>query len=291
MQSITVRKARLIVLLSLVVCGVCRADSLPTPEFLSVALARQGQASSLRATLTVTALGSGRVGWRATYVRTPALLYINRTDWRAVGSRQDALMETVRARYEPAKKLLTVLLTKADGSTHATVNSDSDGGNVLNTNLPMLDPYRHDLCWSPLYSRVAKGNVSAKESVGGHECYKVEMSIGVVSWTAWLDPSVGFCPRVIESRANYPKDSPLVRDGVTCVIDRYEYDGYVEYPGGVWFPSSLTIRYGAPDEGKGWNVEATSVEVGGAVDESETAVVIPPGTAVTLLPEGVDIVK
>ncbi|MGC8862071.1 MAG: hypothetical protein ACP5R5_04750 [Armatimonadota bacterium] len=92
-----------------------------------------------------------------------------------------------------------------------------------------------------LRSWVGRGEVVGTEDVDGHACWRVEVrpevrGRSIKKHIIWLDPTVGFCPRLVKI---------VWRTGGASV---FRFEDYFEVCPGIWFPRALTCKV-PPDPG------------------------------------------
>lgn len=120
------------------------------------------------------------------------------------------------------------------------------------------DPVLYNLPAGELIDLIGGGTVSPnRENIDGHECWRVDIVPGNESYkthtyTVWIDPNVGFCPRLIEER----------REGV--VFLRVSFSDYTNIGSRTWFP--MHIR---------WVTKTPSAEDSVSVAKALTARVVP----------------
>jgi hypothetical protein len=279
----TIRPTLCILLLVLGMFG-CVSPSLaqqpPSIESIVAALNAQELASgpSLDVTYTWGSLtppkaGTGRSEIR--YVRTPQLLFMEVKQEHYDSSGGWKLFETIRCSFNRSTgKYREVGTSGSGGVPEARVSS---GGHLMRfASDPIPDVlFKSLLGTKPLVQAVASGRVAKQqELIDGAMCWRVDMPYKVVgsqesdvTWSVWLDPKIGFCPRQIAT--NFWSHG-TGHNRTTDTFSRYRG---IE---GVWVPMRQVS--GSTE------VEVKTVLVGTQIDEAELRVVFPEGSHISAVP-------
>lgn len=198
----------------------------PTAQFIAAALRNQASASikvkySLSDSLTYE------------YIRTPEALAMTETFLKSG--------DVTRASYDFAARENRQLETRRDGTAIGRVGTWLADPFV---NQDLLDPVLFVLPWGmegprPLYEWVPLGRVlPQQESVDGHPCWRLDLTAPapvMQSYSIWVDPQVGFCPRQIEFVFTDSRRGPTV----------IKFQDYRELASGIWFPMKQVAEFPA----------------------------------------------
>ena len=216
--------------------SVAALGSQPTPEFLAAAL---GQQESVPIDVRYRLGRDGKDFIEVHYVRTRE--FLRREDRRLAGD------IVIQCYYDRATEDFRSLRT--GGGSKDGVGLVSLGTFLQLSQTDTLDPVLLPLPGAhsnrsadvALRSWVRRGEVVGTEDVDGHACWRVEAKPevrgrSIKKHVIWLDPSVGFCPRLVKI---------LWRTGGASV---FRFEDYFEVCPGIWFPRALTCKV-PPDPG------------------------------------------
>lgn len=257
----------------------------PSAEFVAAALMQQevaaGPSLEVRYTYGNQAdregtPGTGRASMR--YVRTPAVRFLERRDEVYQGGSTPELIGTTRISYDRATPEIRVLTV--DNHRSSGLISVADSPSWLR-NLENVETTYYWMGFTTLASGIGHGTVFQQmEDVEGSSCWKVAVPGEAIGMKAentiyvWVDPSIGFCPRRMDSTHQGPDAAKTAR---ICFLD------YERVREGLWFPRRVTIQIDCdkPDDGRAL-ITVESVSAGRVVPDSETRIDFPSGTEVTL---------
>ncbi|MDO8588346.1 MAG: hypothetical protein Q7T82_15060 [Armatimonadota bacterium] len=208
------------------------------------------------------------------YIRTPGILF------KKVKSGKTAIANgkwNSRVRYDRATgelRRFNVLLNGRGSGTIYTLDTSFGFGDA-----PCPDPIALHL-WpvGTLLKLIKQGVVAdAQEEIDGHACWRVDIpEMGMdennasktrASWTIWVDPKIGFCPRRA-SRASKQLETPQL----------IEFFDYKRIGKGVYFPMRVTVRQDASSFG--WECKVQKAVCRKPISAEDLAVTFPSGTSV-----------
>ena len=240
----------------------------PTIEYITAALAHQ-EAASLEVTYTFSS--EGKELGKVRYVRTPGMLL--RVDEGFI-------------LYDATKRSCSYDREKLEFRSLAV---KKDGGNIGRIDTILADPFRQqdmmDTARFPLPHKdlstegillewVASGEVSPnKEDIDGHSCWRIEVAdpIRAISkYIIWLDPDIGFCPRLIDF---------IWKDGHT---GHHSFKDYTKVSNGIWFPGKLEITSVDKTEAYFLLCKVDTVRSNFQIPKDELTVKFPSGTRVSI---------
>jgi len=253
-------------------------EEVPSVRFIAAALQDQENRSSpaLSAKWTVTVLRNGKkaqgVFDREWYVRTNRGVFFVEF---VAGRSETEVVSVDRYRYDRNTDVTTSVGTNS--ITGQPVGSRVTGWqSVIFKARTFIDPLYLPVAWDDslreelsLIDLVKKGRVEVvgKQVVDGHPCWGIK-PVGE-ECTVWLDPEIGFCPRLMEERVGRDRWE-----------DRVSLKEYKEVTRGVWFPMVVTAER-RTKEGTLTNVmTVTEVTAGVEIPEKEIAVEFEPGMEV-----------
>lgn len=229
----------------LMLAGAAFAIEAPSAEFLRAALVDQLQGASIEVSYDYGFDGKPETVTRFRYLRTQQIQYLSAT------------MEGQPAFAWFDRTARTLRLCGMDQGVRKGLITDSKRSTPLSlASIP--DPVLYNLPAGELIDLIGGGTVSPnRENIDGHECWRVDIVPGNKSYkthtyTVWIDPNVGFCPRLIEERRE-------------CVVFlRVSFSDYTNIGSRTWFP--MQIR---------WVTKTPGAEDSVSVARALTARVIP----------------
>lgn len=251
-------------------------EQTPTADFLAASLKMQESQSSPALSVRwkqtffingVKTTGSQEV-W---YVRTPKVLFVENKSFR-----NGVLRRTKKELYERDtnswKAIETQRSDKPVGEFGTGMQSSllSSGDMVETVYAPIVGTVAG---WTLLdLLKSGKVNISGdKKVINGIPCWLVEGNKGlgyVKDWKVYLDPAIGFCPRLIEKGG-------LVQKTVS-------FEEYTQIKEGVWFPKVMVITsIGTDTNGKPYENKSvfsvTDASAGVALSPEGTSIDFPSG--------------
>lgn len=258
----------------------------PSPEFISAALHQQESAAGASLDIEYTWGVPESVAPKAGKTCRRFIHYIRTADVRFVEDRAE--LYTENGAYEP-KITTTASYNRKTGecrilSAHSGKDGNYDGlidkGDAPGVfgKVEYMETTYYWMVVTPLVEGVTHGSVSERcEDIDGHPCWKITVPGKAIGLSAnnviyvWVDPSIGMCPRRIDS---------VYDDSKTADNARMDFQEYKEVASGVWFPSQMTQTIKTIDGPVVCCMKVKSMSVGRVVPKAETDVVFPAGTRV-----------
>ncbi|MFA5392920.1 MAG: hypothetical protein WC081_00805 [Candidatus Ratteibacteria bacterium] len=253
------------------------SEQVPSVDFLVTSLKIQESQSSPALSVKWKTIGfingvkttGSREVW---YVRTPKILFLESKYFK-----NGVWRMTNKERYEIDTNFWKAITINPSGEQTGEFgtgiqSSGLSSGDMVET---VYTPVVGTAAGWTLLDLLKSGKVninSDKKAINGIPCWVIEgnKSLGYEKdWKAYLDPAIGFCPRLIEISG--PSEERTV-----------SFEEYTQIKGGVWFPKSMVMtKRGTDANGKSYENKSvfsiTDVSAGVAVSPESTSIDFPSG--------------
>jgi RNA polymerase sigma factor (sigma-70 family) len=189
------------------------------------------------------------------YIRTPDTLFVET-------SQPGSVVTTV---FDRNRQEFRQLLAAPSGTNLGSVDTKLQNSSVLHL---MPEPTQFYVNGRRLLESIAKGTITGNhKAVDGSTCWGIEVPArrGVASCLAWVDPKIGFCPRVVETHWEDQKRK-------TAYVT---FKNYRKLGKGLWLPMEVQ---GAG--GRQFLTTMENAEVAKTFSKSQLTVTFPSGTQV-----------
>ncbi len=257
----------------------CSVSALAAPSMDSISAALKKQEEACGASLDISYVwegvkrpeaGSPRSEMR--YVRTPQRLFLEEKQGRYASSGTWSVYETTTCVFDR----VTTEFREICKSPSGDVIGARMGKTISNrfTSDPIPDVLFKRIPITPFFEAVRTGKVAREqEVVDGAKCWRIDIPGQAVewseSWSVWLDPKLGFCPRQIVTKFS---SEGRVKNAFTEVFSHYQQFGR-----DVWIPMLQVLSNGT-------QIVVKSVAVGKKIASDDLSVTFPPGTQVLQVP-------